>query len=460
MTMAARSTIEELRTRFQADLLGGMPGQFARLRWSREQIAAHQRDALRRLLAHARERSPFHAKRLAGIDVERFELAGIASLPIMTKAQMMSEFDDVVTDRRVTRASVESQLAKAGPTPELLDDAFFCLASGGSSGTRGVFVISWDAFVAYTSATLRPMLARTMASGGLPEGGLKIGLVAAPTAIHATRAMSMLLHGGLSRVIDAPSTAPLGEVVAALNAGQPHVLVGYPSMLRILAAEQQAGRLAIQPTGVSATSEQLTPEAAAAIAAAFGVPVVNTFGSTEGLMGSSEPGDEAIVFASDNCIVELVDEADRPVEPGVPSDRVLVTNLCNLAQPLIRYELNDSFVEQPRIAEHGHLRATVEGRSDDVLRYGDVRIHPLVVRSALVKAPEVTEYQVRQTERGVDIDVVVSGACDERAIQSRTAEALTAAGLAEPRVSVRVVPRIERHAETGKVRRFVPLASR
>ena len=44
------------------------------------------------------------------------------------------------------------------------------------------------------------------------------------------------------------------------------------------------------------------------------------------------------------CIVELVDADNRPVPPGVPSARVLVTNLTNLTQPLIRYELNDVFV--------------------------------------------------------------------------------------------------------------------
>lgn len=64
-------------------------------------------------------------------------------------------------------------------------------------------------------------------------------------------------------------------------------------------------------------------------------------------------------------IVELVDERNEPVPPGTPSAKVLLTNLYNRAQPLSRYELTDRFVAQPPAPDHGHLRAAVEGRSDE-----------------------------------------------------------------------------------------------
>ena len=65
---------------------------------------------LRALLATRVERSPFHARRLAGIDPGRFELGQLAELPVMTKEQMMASFDELVTDRRLTRARAERQL--------------------------------------------------------------------------------------------------------------------------------------------------------------------------------------------------------------------------------------------------------------------------------------------------------------------------------------------------------------
>jgi hypothetical protein len=58
----------------------------------------------------------------------------------MSKDQMMSSFDELLTDRRLTRARVDGHLAAVGMDPRLLDDEYVCLASGGSSGLRGVFV--------------------------------------------------------------------------------------------------------------------------------------------------------------------------------------------------------------------------------------------------------------------------------------------------------------------------------
>jgi len=138
---------------------------------------------------------------------------------------------------------------------------------------------------------------------------------------------------------------------------------------------------------------------------------------------------------------------------------VLLTNLYNLAQPLIRYELNDAFVRQPDAPEHGHLRARVQGRADEVLHYGGVDVHPHVVRSALVKSQEIVDYQVRQTPHGVDVDAVTVGALQIESVCRRIAEALARAGLSDPRATVRVVDNLERNNETGKVRRFVPLAA-
>ena len=63
---------------------------------------------------------------------------------------------------------------------------------------------------------------------------------------------------------------------------------------------------------------------------------MNTFATSEGLVGASWPGEEIITLATDGCIVELVDACNRPIPAGRPSAKVLVTNLYNFLQPLIR----------------------------------------------------------------------------------------------------------------------------
>jgi phenylacetate-CoA ligase len=52
----------------QADLLARVPDHIQRLRWSHQQIATAQREGLRTMLAHAIENSPFHRRRLGGVD--------------------------------------------------------------------------------------------------------------------------------------------------------------------------------------------------------------------------------------------------------------------------------------------------------------------------------------------------------------------------------------------------------
>jgi phenylacetate-CoA ligase len=189
------------------------------------------------------------------------------------------------------------------------------------------------------------------------------------------------------------------------------------------------GRLRIGPRAIITTAEMLTDAARLAIADGFGVPPVNTFASTEGLVGHSDPGGTELTFATDMCLTELVDAGGRPVPPGTPSARVLVTNLHNFSQPMIRYELSDSFTACDSAGSGGPLRALVAGRDDGAFRYGAVVVHSIAVRTVMTAAPAVTEYQVRQTARGVDLDVVAAGSVDQRAMSAALAASLTRAGL-------------------------------
>ena len=55
----------------------------------------------------------------------------------MSKEQMMAGFDELLTDRRLTRARAEAHLMACADEPSLLAGRYVCLASGGSSGLRG-----------------------------------------------------------------------------------------------------------------------------------------------------------------------------------------------------------------------------------------------------------------------------------------------------------------------------------
>jgi phenylacetate-CoA ligase len=140
----------------------------------------------------------------------------------------------------------------------------------------------------------------------------------------------------------------------------------------------------------------------------------------------------------------------------VPSAKVLVTNLHNLTQPLVRYELTDRFT-RPRDTAAAHwLRASIDARADEVFRYGSVAVHPHVIRSTLASQDAVREYQVRQTEGGIDVACVTSSHLATAALAAGLEHALCQAGLTEPQVSIRLAQAITRDPETGKVSRFIP----
>ncbi|MDR2985039.1 MAG: hypothetical protein LBV34_09380 [Nocardiopsaceae bacterium] len=199
----------------------------------------------------------------------------------------------------------------------------------------------------------------------------------------------------------------------------------------------------------------LTSEVREAIHAAFGVAPINMFASTEGLAGHTEPGGDVFTFASDACIAECVDDAGQLVPAGTTSSRILVTNLHNHTQPLIRYEMNDRFTPTG-FSPSGFLQATVDGRAGDGFRYGDLTVHPSVLTTALLQTAAVREYQVFQTPRGATVAVVADADFDHGELARGIALSFRQAGLADPEVSISRVEAITRDPLTGKAKRFVP----
>ena len=455
MTTTTGTGLDLLRARMATAIGGRMAGHIERLGWGAEQLADLQRTRLRALLARVIDRSPFHAARLAGINPARFELADLTRLPIMTKAQMMEHFDEVVTDPRVRLEEVEAHLGASAAEPALLFGDYVCLVSGGSSGFRGVFVQTAEEYAEFAASLMRRAMGAFLAGGGQLADGLVIGIVAAASPVHSSGMAAATAAGPPLRLISAPATWPTAAIVECLNAAQPPALIGHASRLTELAREQSAGRLRLRLRAVTSVSEMLTAEDRRAIGAAFGVPVINAFVSTEGLVGHSDPGGLVLTFASDTCIAECVDEAGRPVPDGTASARVLVTNLHNLTQPLIRYELTDRFTPT-RAGAGGFLRASVEGRSEDVFRYGTTIVHPFALTTALLRAGQVREYQVRQTARGADITVVADAGLDDAALTAAVEQSLRQAGVRQPHVIINHAEAIARDPRTGKARRFVP----
>lgn len=433
------------------------PEYIDRLSWPADRIRQEREQRLRELIRVAKERSPWHRARLAHIDPDHVTVADLPSIPPMTKHDMMDNLDAIWTDRRLTRVAVESHLDTLTDDAYLLDE-FHAVASGGSSGTRGIFVYGWDAW-AIVSLSFTRFRRRAMQAD--PEVGLQAPgvMVAAGKATHMTFAVARTFRGA-ANVTPISATLSVPEIVSRLNELQPMSLVGYPSMLHVLARESQEGRLRIEPRVVGCGSEPLLPEMRRAMEDAWGQPVLNVLGTSEGVAAGGCGLGAGMHLSDDTAIFELVDSAGEPVPPGVRAAKMYVTNLYNHVQPLIRYELTDEATALDEPCPCGSALSRIDdihGRTDDLFTYdGSVIVHPLVFRSRLGHERNVIEYQVRQTPRGADVALRTVGPVDAKALTDALEQDLGAVGVEAARVSVRVVDALDRQ-QTGKLKRFVPL---
>jgi len=260
---------------------------------------------------------------------------------------------------------------------------------------------------------------------------------------------------------------PLKELVASLNAFDPAVLGGYPSALELLAEEQSAGRLHLRPILVEATGEAMEPHARARMAGAFGCPIHEVYGASEsGSAAAASCVHGWLHVNSDWAILEPVDPDFRPTPPGQPSHSVLLTNLANRVQPIIRYDLGDSVLARPDPCPCGSpfQAIRVAGRRDDVLhlRATDgrtVSVLPLALSSILDETPGVYRGQLIQTgPETIRIRLEpVSGVDIERVWRDLTANLMThlaSQGLANIQLVRTSEPPVQ-SARSGKFRQVI-----
>lgn len=450
------------RRRHVRALAARMPGEVEKMTWPLERLHALRDERLRAVVRAAKERSPWHARRLRHIDPDALRGDDLTAIPPMTKDELMEHWDEIVTDRRLSLELVNAHLARVAERgPAYLLDDYHAITSGGMSRGRGVFAWDFDGWVA-CEISLRRANA-WLAERGLATGNRRRASIMASQAIHISAAVGRTFAGASPiPTVVLPATRPIAEIVAELNAFQPTHVVTYPVILAHLASEALAGRLRIRPEALICSGEPLRPEVAAGIEAALGAPINNCYGCSEaGVMAHSFPGSRGMHLVEDIAVYEPVDADGRPVPAGVPGAKMLVTNVVSSLLPLLRYELTDevTLLAEPSTSPWtGRRIADVQGRRDDIFVYpGGLVVHPQVFKLALARTPELIGFQVRQTLSGADISVCAAAAADLEPIRREIADGLASLGLPEPEVSIALVASLARMPASGKLRHFIPL---
>jgi len=431
-----------------ADVTGAMRAARAsaeRERWSPAALEAHRTERLSELARRATEGSPFWRDRLSGA-LRADGSLDLSAIPPLTKSEMMEHWDDAVTDRRLRRDEVLEHLDGLDHDTMWLGE-YRAMTTSGSSGLKGLFVYDRPAWRGLLMQFFR-YNAFVGVGPRLPRR-LRVGAVGGTAPTHMSQRLAATAGIGINRVMPLSVTSPVVDLVAALNSFQPDHFHSYPSVAAVLADEQIAGRLRIAPKTISTSSELRTAETADKIAQAFGVRPYDLFGTTEGLWGCECEERCGMHLFDDMCIVENL------------GDRLLVTNLFNYAQPLIRFEVTDvmSFTDEPCACGRTLTRLrSVEGRTDDVLQLPGaggkrVPVHPMQF-GVVTADPAVREFQVVGGDDGLRLRLVLRDDADADAaaerLRDRVCAKLAAAGVESPAVEVELLDALER-SPAGKL---------
>ncbi|TVR96920.1 MAG: phenylacetate--CoA ligase family protein [Rhodospirillales bacterium] len=422
-------------------------------RWTPEQLARHQREAVLTRVRHAARHSPFYAELYAGLDLG--DDLDLGTLPITGKTSIMDNFDRVVTDRRLNLADAEEYLATLeGDSYHL--GRYRMLATTGTSGRRGVFIYdrpAWSVVLANTlrwqrTLGIRPRLPRRVA----------IASIGADDPTHVSCRIPASGDVGLFRTKHLSATMPIDRLAAELQAFRPDVVLAYPSVAALLAAKQREGRLAIHPRLISTHSETLTRDMARQIEEIWGLTPFDHYGlSEEPHLAWECPHHNGMHVFSDLAYIEVVDDQHRPLPPGEVG-RFLLTNLYNATQPLIRYEITDMLALSAEPCTCGRPFPVIQhmaGRMEDVLYLQSpggrpVAILPAVFAFALESFAEVREYRVEHSPDAIRLSVVMQAGSDEaglrRALARKVRQVVENQGAPCPPISVTLTDRFDRAA--------------
>ena len=385
---------------------------------SREQLLAHQKMLFQKLVAHCYQHSPYYR---SIIEKNRIDLQNpdIKLFPVLDKEILTSHFDDIVTDRRLSKKLVNEFLSESESETRQLLNKYFVTKTSGTSGTASFFIQTAEEVTKGISVSYRGQVQKGE-SLGLRHRIAMVGF----TRAHASSTMTMsfserfLLSRLLLNYKLFDIERPLKEIVAELNQFQPKTLGGYAKILVLLADEQRAGRLKIHPRSINSGGEQLFMADRKYIEEIFGAPVHNQYGSTEHLVmgvGRSEWG--GMFLCEDRLLFEI------------QVDETLVTNLFNFTTPLIRYKTKDVLV--PKTPEP-HLNFPFQfiedqiGRADEIPVFtsstgGSTKVHPICFDRLMPES--VKSFQViNEAANSIDFKIVLKEQTPQDFIEKEISE--------------------------------------
>ena len=363
-----------------------------------------QRERLEKLISYARENSPYYEKLYHNLP-QNYELS---DLPVTNKLEMLKYFDEWVTDRNVTLQKVNHFMENKDNIGRMFEGRYMVNTTSGSTGHPCVVLYDKQMQqVVDGIGAMRTFARKEDMKAYMKAGGKSMGLYADDgfyVGCGSIRKKLLMMPWKKRQLGIEDVRKPIDEIVDRLNEFQPALLGGYPTALELLVQEQLEGRLHISPAIINTGGEYLSESSRKAISAAFGCYVQTNYACTEGGTIANECAAHHFHVNDDWIIIEPVDENNQPVPFGQQSAKILLTNLANYIQPIIRFEITDRIVMHEDgcpCGKHG-LWLELEGRTDDIISFANgKRIAPLGLYAILKEIHEIQRFQIVQQEQNV-----------------------------------------------------------
>jgi putative adenylate-forming enzyme len=429
------------------------------------QLQNLQTRRLKKLLTHVLKYSRFYQRyyKKHGITLENIESITVTDLPPISKEMMMDNYDDFVCDRFLKRKNLEDFLSCSKKPREKYRNIYTVIHTSGSCGRLSLFVYGpedWAVIKAITVArVIKPIL--------YYYRRIKVSFIGATDGHYAGVSLASEVPRFYGRFLPLSINSPLETIDQKSNAFHPDVLSGYSSGVHLLAQEQLNGNITIRPQRVICSSDPLTFEMRNTIKQAFGREPVNFYAASESLsMAAQCDRHENLHLFTDWHIFEAVDDDLGPVAAGTPGN-LLLTNLYNYTQPLIRYQMHDEVVMNDQPCGCGSPFPTIRnlaGRQEEFLWFDTAEgkpdcLHPIVLVELFVAG--LRKYQVIQTQKNeMLMKVMVDGDKEAvlAAIHQRMHEIFCGKKLDKTvKLNLEIVEDIPNDPMTGKFKLIIPL---
>lgn len=283
--------------------------------------------------------------------------------PLMNKQLMMAHFDQMNT----AHLNCHSLLALAQQSEQRRDFSakmgkFSVGLSSGTSGQRGLFVVSPKEQQIWAGGILAKMLPR----GLWTKERVALFLRADNHLYHSTNSnrLTFRFYGLFDN---------FKNQIQLLNEYQPTIIVAPAQVLRALATEKLNGQLAADPVLVISAAEVLEEQDKKLLKQVF-KQVAEVYQATEGFLAATCP--LGTLHLNEEFIY---------IEPQwIDENRFtpLITDFTRETQPIVRYQLDDILVRRStpcQCGRQGMAISHIEGRCDDQLLLTDQYGNPLTI---------------------------------------------------------------------------------